>query len=69
MPLSPSSNELNFFILWNLLLATTFVFFYFLRLFICLKMVQQINVKNCYVHPEHGTGIRTHDLSNMSRLP
>ena len=28
---------------------------------------QQINVKN--VHPVYGAGIRTHDLSNMSRHP
>ena len=30
-------------------------------------ILQQINVKN--VHPVYGTGIRTHDLQNMSLLP
>ena len=30
-------------------------------------ILQQINVKN--VHPVYGTGIRTHDLLNMSLLP
>ena len=27
------------------------------------------NVKKCVVHPVYGAGIRTHNLSNMSRLP
>ena len=30
-------------------------------------ILQQIDVKN--VHPVYGTGIRTHDLQNMSLLP
>ena len=30
---------------------------------------QQIKVKICHVHPVYGTGIRTHEPSNMSRLP
>ena len=30
-------------------------------------ILQQINVKN--VHPVYGTGIRTHDLKNMSLHP
>ena len=30
-------------------------------------ILQQINVKN--VHPVYGTGIRTHDLQNVSLLP
>ena len=32
-----------------------------------IQFLQQINVKN--VHPVYSTGIRTHDLSNMSRHP
>ena len=32
-----------------------------------VQFLQQINVKN--VHPVYGAGIRTHDLSNMSRHP
>ena len=32
-----------------------------------LQFLQQINVKN--VHPVFSTGIRTHDLQYMSRLP
>ena len=43
-----------------------------LRLFsvffkLTIQFVHQINVKN--VHQVKGAGIRTHDLSNMSRLP
>ena len=30
-------------------------------------ILQQINVKN--VHPVYSTGIRTHDLQNVSLLP
>ena len=30
-------------------------------------ILQQISVKN--VHPVYGTGIRTHDLNNVSLLP
>ena len=32
-----------------------------------IQFLQQINVKN--IHPIYGAGIRTHDLSNMSRVP
>ena len=44
------------------------------RLFLVLSnkqyhYLQQIDVKKCQVHPEYGAGIRTHDLSNMNRLP
>ena len=34
-----------------------------------IQFLQQINVKKCQVHPVYGTGIRTHDLLNTSRLP
>ena len=34
-----------------------------------IHFLQQINVKKCHVYPKYGAGIRTHDLSNMSRLP
>ena len=34
-----------------------------------LQFLQQINVKKCHVHPVFCAWIRTHDLSNMSRLP
>ena len=32
-----------------------------------IQFLEQLNVK--HVHPVYGTGIQTHDLSNMSRLP
>ena len=34
-----------------------------------IQFLQQINVKKCHVHPVSGTGIRTHDLWNVSLLP
>ena len=34
-----------------------------------IQFLQQINVKKCHVHPVSGTGIRTHDLWNLSFLP
>ena len=34
-----------------------------------MQFLQQINVKNVIFHPVYGTGIRTHDLLNMRRLP
>ena len=34
-----------------------------------IHFLQQINVKKIQVHPVYGTRIRTHDLSNISRLP
>ena len=44
------------------------LYFVYFRLFNqTLQFLQQINVKN--VHPVHGTGIRTHNLSNMSLHP
>ena len=46
---------------------------YFSFIFILLKetiqFLEQINVKKSHNHPVYGAGIRTHDLSNMSRLP
>ena len=42
----------------------TFIFLFSIQ---TLQLLQQINVKN--VHPVYGAGIRTHDLSHMSRLP
>ena len=34
-----------------------------------IQFLQQINVKKCYLHPVFSTGIQTHNLLNMSRLP
>ena len=34
-----------------------------------IQFLQQSNVIKCHVHPVYGTGIQTHDLSNLSCLP
>ena len=48
--------------------ANSVLFLYIFGLFKqTIQFLQQINVKN--VHPVYSAGIRTHDLSNMSRPP
>ena len=45
-------------------------FIYFLTYQTNNTILQQINVKKCpNVHPGNGAGIRTHNISNMSRHP
>ena len=34
-----------------------------------IQFLLHINVKKFHVNPEYGTGIWTHNLLNMSRLP
>ena len=34
-----------------------------------IQFLQQINVNKRHVNPVYSAGIRTHNLSNMSRLP
>ena len=34
-----------------------------------INFLQQVNVKQCHVHPVYSGGTSTHNLSNMSRLP
>ena len=44
-------------------------FVYFLLFKQTIQLLQQVNVKKCQDHPVYSTWIRTHNLSNMSRLP
>ena len=47
----------------------SFLFFIFGLSKQTIQFLQQIKVKKRHVHPAYGTGIQTHGLSNMSRLP